>query len=463
MVNGAFFTLAGETSVAKQKVRISSISVRDIRVPTSDSSSGSDAFHKNPDPDYSAAYLEISTNIPNLNGVGFVFTIGNGNDLVCRAIEAYAQPLVGCSLGVFTSNPGAFWKKLNDHPQLRWLRDGINRMAFGALINALWDLVSKYHNKPLWQLLAEMPSEELVNLVDFRYLRDALTPEDAFALLERRFQGLDHHVASVIAAGPPAYCTAGWSGLELDDVERRTRHAHDELKLPAIKAKVGLDIEADRARMERIRSVIGENGKLGVDANQWWGAPDAIAHMEALADLNPWFIEEPTHPDDVFAYQDIARALRPRGILIAGGEHASGAVSFKNLLRADALDLVQIDVARVGGVNELLAEILLAAKFDKPVCPHAGGIGLCNGVQQLTIFDQIRVGGQRDDQICEWIDFLHDGDTMLTPVEIKDGRYCVPQVPGFSWEMTPSFLDAHEFPNGDVWRDRQEHFALRYA
>ncbi len=448
--------------MSKLKVTITAIEVRDVRVPTSDTASGSDAFHKQPDPDYSAAHLVIRTNIDGLFGTGFVFTIGAGNEVVCKAMELYAKPLIGCKLDVFSKNPGAFWKKLNDHPQLRWLRDGVNRMAFGAVINALWDLWAKYNDKPIWRLLAEMSSEKLIELVDFRYLRDVMREEDVLELLDGGLKDLDSKIELVSAEGPKAYCTAGWSGLALDDVEQRTRRAHHELKLPAIKAKVGLDIDADRARMQRIRSVIGEKGLLGVDANQWWGTEDAIEHMVALKDLNPWFIEEPTHPDDVIGYEAIARELRQHGILVAGGEHAASAITFKNLLDAGALDLVQIDAARVGGLNEILAILLLANFFDKPVCPHAGGIGLCNGVQQLTIFDQIRVGGRREDQICEWIDFLHGPEVMVNPVQIANGRYVVPEVPGFSWDMVPEFVEAHTFPTGSVWVERQDHFRIKY-
>jgi L-fuconate dehydratase len=423
--------------------------VRDIRFPTSRQLDGSDAM--NPDPDYSAAYVVVQTDGA-LEGHGLAFTIGRGNEVVVAAIRALAPLVVGRSLASITADLGGFWRHVTGDSQLRWIgpEKGAIHLATAAVVNAVWDLYAKSEGKPLWKLLADLTPEQLVACVDFRYISDALTTTEATGLLRKLEPGKAEREAAIRRDGYPAYTTsAGWLGYADEKLRRLCREAVAQ-GWSHLKIKVGRDLEDDLRRCTIIREEIGWERRLMMDANQVWDVPQAIAWMRELARFQPWWIEEPTSPDDVLGHAAIARALEPLGIGVATGEHGQNRVMFKQLLQAGAIRFCQIDACRLGGVNEVLAVLLLAAKFGVSVCPHAGGVGLCEHVQHLSIFDFVAVSGSVEDRVIEYVDHLHEH--FVDPVTMRSGRYLPPTRPGYSTEMKPDSLAEHEFPGGPAWR-----------
>ena len=403
----------------------------DIRFPTSAGRHGSDAM--NADPDYSAAYLTLKTSIPGLEGHGLTFTIGRGNELCVRAIDAIMPRLIGLSLAEIKADMAGFWRHVTGDSQLRWLGPdkGVIHLATGAVVNAVWDLWARAAAKPVWQLVGDMTPEEIVSCVDFRYLTNALTPEEALRLLENVQAGKDERRARLLASGYPAYTTsAGWLGYDDEKLRMLSRKARAE-GWTHIKLKVGKNLEDDIRRCRILREEIGPDMKLMVDANQVWEVDEAIGWMRALAEFDPWFIEEPTAPDDILGHREIRDAIAP--IRVATGEMCQNRIMFKQFLQMEAIDIVQIDAARVGGLNENLAIMLLAAKFGKPVVPHAGGVGLCEYVQHLSMIDYLAISGTMDGRITEFVDHLHEH--FVSPCIVEKGHYLAPLAPGFSIEM----------------------------
>jgi len=420
--------------------RISHLSIHDIRFPTSAQLDGSDAM--NPDPDYSSAYVVLHTDT-GLEGHGSTFTIGRGNDIVCAAIRAHQHLVVGRSLEQFIEAPGRFWRDLTGDSQLRWIGPdkGAVHLALAAIVNALWDLWGKHAGLPVWKLVAGFSPAQFADCIDFRYLTDALTRDEAIGLLEARRPGLESRIAELERDGYPAYTTsAGWLGYPDDKIRRLCREAVAD-GWNHIKIKVGRNLQDDRRRLTLIREEIGWDRRLMVDANQVWDVPQAIEWMRHLAEFKPWWIEEPTSPDDILGHARIARELRPLGIGVATGEHGMNRVLFKQLLQADAISFCQIDSCRLGGVNENLAVLLLAAKFNVPVCPHAGGVGLCEFVQHLSMIDFLCVSGSMENRVCEFVDHLHEH--FVEPCRIRNARYQVPLRPGYSTEMKPGSIQTH--------------------
>lgn len=428
------------------------LDVHDVRFPTSDSLDGSDAM--NPNPDYSAAYTVLRTDAgDSLEGQALAFTTGPGNDLQIRAIEGLADWVVGRSVEQVLSDMGAFSKELIHEPHLRWLgpEKGVVHMAAGAVINAAWDLRAKRAGQPLWQHLALLEPEELVSLVDFRYLTDALTRGEALEILEGTKATRAEREERLLKEGYPAYTTTpGWLGYSDDKLDRLAREAVEQ-GFTMIKLKVGADVADDVRRMKVARAAVGDGIRIAVDANQRWDVGPAIDWMRALAPHDPYWIEEPTSPDDILGHAVIRRAIHP--IKVATGEHVANRVVFKQLLQADAVDIVQVDAARVAGVNENLAILLLAARHGIPVCPHAGGVGLCEMVQHLSMFDYVAVSGTWEDRVIEHVDHLHEH--FVTPVRLERGRYRAPLAPGGSGEMLAASVAQHRYPDGPVWTARR--------
>jgi L-fuconate dehydratase len=418
----------------------------DVRFPTSLVNAGTDAVHT--DPDYSAAYVVLRTDGGH-RGHGFAFTIGRGNEVVVAAIRALEPLVIGRSLADIASDQAAFWKMLANDSQLRWLgpEKGVIHLALAAIVNAVWDLQAKAAGKPVWKLLADMTPREIVSCIDFRYITDALSPDEALAMLERQHGSRGEREAILRRDGYPAYTTsAGWIGYSDDEVRRLCREALAE-GWRHFKVKVGGAPDDDARRVGLVRETIGPDCKLMIDANQRWDVAEAIARVQALSHFNLWWIEEPTSPDDVLGHATIARGVAPVGV--ATGEHAANRVIFKQLLQASAIGFCQIDSCRLGGVNENLAVILMAAKFGVPLCPHAGGVGLCELVQHLSMFDYICVSGRMDDRVTEFVDHLHEH--FVDPVVIRNGRYMTPERPGYSSEMHPASTNEFRFPDGPAW------------
>lgn len=423
-------------------MKITSVDIRDVRFPTSRELAGSDAM--NPDPDYSAAYVILETDA-GLCGHGLSFTLGRGTEIVVEAARALRRLVLGRQLEEFASDMGAFWRRLTGDSQLRWIGPdkGAIHLATAAIVNAVWDLWAKAEGKPVWRLVADLPPREFVRLIDFRYLTDALTPDEALALLERQADGVAERTARMRAEGYPAYTTsAGWLGYADERIRGLCREGVQR-GWTRFKIKVGRDLADDRRRCAIIREEIGAEGVLMTDANQVWDVGPAVAWMRELAPYRPHWIEEPTSPDDVLGHRAIREALRPSGIAVATGEMCQNRILFKQFLQADALDYVQIDATRLGGVNEILAVLLLAAKFGKPVCPHAGGVGLCEYVQHLALIDYLCVSGSLEGRVLEYVDHLHEH--FLAPVALRNGRYLPPEAPGYSIEMKSESLARYEF------------------
>jgi L-fuconate dehydratase len=426
--------------------RITGLDVIDVRFPTSSELDGSDAMNERPD--YSAAYVVLQTD-SELAGHGLAFTIGRGNDVQCAAIRALEPLVTDLVVDDVLADLGGFSRRLVWDSPLRWLgpEKGVMHMAIGAVVNGAWDLYGRREGKPLWKLLADLSPRELVDLVDFRYLDDALDPAEALEILERGRAGAADRERRLRADGYPAYTTsAGWLGYSDAKVARLATDAvaagFDHLKL-----KVGADIEDDLRRCRMVRDIVGSDVRLSVDANQHWGVAEAIDNVRRLAEVDLWWVEEPTSPDDVLGHRRIAEAVAP--ILVATGEHIPNRVVFKQLLASEAIGVCQIDASRVGGVNENLAVLLLAAKYGVPVCPHAGGVGLCEIVQHLAMFDYVAVSGSTEQRWIEYVDHLHEH--FVDPVRLRAGRYLAPEAPGSGVQMYESSLREYTFPDGPAW------------
>jgi len=429
-------------------ITITGFTAYDIRFPTSLSLAGSDAM--NPAPDYSAAYVILYTDSPHgLAGHGLTFTIGRGTEICVTAINAFAPLIIGRTLESLTENMAQFWRMMTGESQLRWLgpEKGVIHLATAAVVNAVWDLYAKVENKPLWKLLVDMPPEQLVSCIDFRYIIDALTPDDALDLLRRQAPAKAQREAEMLKHGFPAYTTgAGWSGYSDEQMRLYCREALAN-GWRHFKLKVGLSQEDDLRRARIMREEIGPESTLMFDANQVWEVNEAIAAMQHLAAFDPLWIEEPTSPDDILGHAAIARAVAP--IRVATGEHVQNRIIFKQLFQSNAIGICQIDACRVGGVNEVLAILLMAAKFGVPVCPHAGGVGLSEYVQHLSLFDYIAISGSLENRMIEYTPHLHEH--FVHPVVVKGGRYVPPDAPGYSVEMYPSSIAAYSYPNGSAW------------
>ena len=420
----------------------------DVRFPTSLAHDGSDAM--NPDPDYSAAYAVLRTDSGELHGQALCFTIGRGNDVVVAAIETLRPHVVGRRVGEITGDLGGFSTGLIGDSQLRWLgpEKGVMHMAIGAVVNAAWDLAAKVADKPLWRLLADMTPEQIVSMIDFRYIEDALTPREALSILRAARPGRAERIAELERSGYPAYTTTpGWIGYSDEKLVELSRQAVSD-GFGQIKLKVGADPAADARRLKLARDAVGPGVRIAVDANQRWGVAQATAAITALAPWNPYWVEEPTSPDEILGLATIRQAIAP--VKIAVGEHVANRVIFKQLLQARAADVLTIDACRVAGVNENLAILLLAAKFGVPVCPHAGGVGLCEMVQHLAMFDFAAVSATTTDRMLEYVDHLHEHFT--DPVRVSGGRYLAPVTPGFSATLRPETLRDYQFPHGSVWQ-----------
>ena len=429
-------------------MKITNLSVTDLRFPTSREQVGSDAVHT--DPDYSAAYVILGTDSA-LEGHGLTFTVGRGNEVCAAAIESFRYLVVGRDLDEITADFGGFWHMLAGESQLRWLgpEKGVIHLALAAVINAIWDLYGKAAGKPVWKLLADMTPAQLVSCIDFHHITDALTPGEAIAILERQSATKAEREAHLLKTGYPAYTTSvGWLGYSDERIDRLCQEALAD-GWTHFKVKVGGKPDDDLRRLSAVRAAIGPRHKLMIDSNQRWDVDEAIARITALSHLGLWWAEEPTHPDDVLGHARIAQAIAPIGV--ATGEHGANRVVFKQLLQARAISFCQIDSCRLGGVNENLAVILMAAKFGVPVCPHAGGVGLCEYVQHLSMFDYVAVTGEMDGRVIEFVDHLHEH--FEEPVTVRRGRYMAPDKPGYSITIKPESRTRYRFPDGEVWKD----------
>lgn len=403
----------------------------------------------NKDPDYSAAYCILETD-QGLNGYGLTFTLGRGTELCVQAVRYLSRYVIGRTIASIADDFAAFSRCLTDDSQFRWLgpEKGVIHLATAALINAVWDLYARTQKKPVWQLLASMEPEQIASAIDFRYISDALTREEAVALLSERREGIDSRLQRLKTDGYPAYTTSvGWFGFSDEKIERLCDEALAE-GWTHFKLKVGGAPTEDLRRARLVRIKIGPSRKLMMDANQKWDVEEAIVRTRELAVVDPWWMEEPTSPDDILGHARIRREVP--NVRIATGEHCHNRVIFKQLMQAGAIDVCQIDSCRLGGVNENLAVILMAAKFNVPVCPHAGGVGLCEYVQHLSAFDYLCVSGSMEDRVIEFVDHLHEH--FVDPVQIRNGRYLLPEKPGYSIEIYPETLNDFSYPDGKVWR-----------
>ncbi|MFB9660249.1 L-fuconate dehydratase [Glycomyces mayteni] len=430
---------------------IESVEAHDIRFPTSSTLDGSDAMNK--DGDYSAAYIVVRTDDPGLSGYGFTFTIGRGNDLVTAAALQWAVRLIGRDVRTVAGDPGALYREFQSDSQMRWLgpEKGVVHIALAAVMNAVWDLAAREAGKPLWRLLTDMTPEQLVDAADLRYLSDALTRDEALAILRDQEPTRAARVAELEARGGyPCYTTsAGWLGYSDDKLRRLLQEAVDS-GYRHVKLKVGANLEEDRRRLRIAREVVGWDAKLMIDANQVWDVPEAVEWVNALAEFKPHWIEEPTSPDDVLGHAAVRRAVAPIGV--ATGEHGMNRVLFKQLLQAEAIDYLQLDSARLASVNEIIAVYLLAAKFGVPVCPHAGGVGLCELVQHLSVFDYVAVSASLEDRVTEYVDHLHEHFT--DPCIVEHGNYVLPSRPGYSAQMHDASVAEFAYPDGEYWARR---------
>lgn len=428
------------------ELKITGVQVIDLRFPTSRDAIGSDAV--NTSPDYSAAYCILETN-HDLKGYGLTFTLGRGTELCVEALRYLSKFAIGRTLSSITDNFAAFFRELTGDSQFRWLgpEKGVIHLATAALLNGVWDLYARHEGKPLWQLLADMDEEQIVRAIDFHYITDALTPDEARQILRKSRAGMDERLTLLKEKGYPAYTTsAGWIGFDDEKIGRLCDEALAE-GWTHFKLKVGGDRADDMRRARLVRAKIGDHNKLMFDANQIWDVDEAIDRIRELSVLNPWWMEEPTSPDDVLGH---ARIRRETTVRVATGEHCQNRVIFKQLMQAGAIDVCQIDSCRLAGVNENLAVILMAAKFNIPVCPHAGGVGLCEYVQHLSAFDYLRVSATLEDRVTEFVDHLHEH--FVDPVRVKNGRYLLPMKPGYSIEIFPETLRDYSYPDGKVWR-----------
>lgn len=430
--------------------RITAVDAFDVRYPTSLSMAGSDAMNK--DGDYSAAYVVLRTDDPQVAGYGFTFTIGRGNDICTLAALRRAEPLVGRDIADVVGDIGGVYRDLKADSQLRWLGPdkGVEHLALAAVMNAVWDLAARVAGKPLWQLLVEMDTEALVDTLDLTYLSDVLTREQAIEMLESSRPMRAERVATLRESGYPCYTTsAGWLGYSDEKLRRLLEEAMAD-GYRHVKLKVGANLQDDIRRCSIAREVIGDDAHLMIDANQVWDVPQAIEWVKQLAEFNPLWIEEPTSPDDVLGHASIRRAVAPVGV--ATGEHGMNRVLFKQMFQAEALDFCQLDSARLASINEIIPVYLMAQKFGIPVCPHAGGVGLCELVQHLSVFDYVAVSGTTENRVTEFVDHLHEHFT--DPCIVRDGAYVLPTAPGYSAQMFDSSVDAYRYPDGEYWAER---------
>jgi L-fuconate dehydratase len=426
---------------------IVSVDAMDVRFPTSLSMAGSDAVNK--DVDYSAAYVVITTDDPELSGFGFTFTIGRGNDICVLAAKQRGRPLVGMNVEELVGDLGGVYRYLKSDSQLRWLgpEKGVEHLAMAAVMNAVWDLAARVAQKPLWRLLVDMTSEQLVDIADLTYLSDVLSWDEAVALLADLEPTRQDRIDELSESGYPCYTTsAGWLGYSDDKLRRLCQEAVDA-GYHHVKLKVGANLDDDIRRLRIAREVIGYGANLMIDANQVWDVPEAITWVKALAEFKPLWIEEPTSPDDILGHAAIRKAVAPIGV--ATGEHGMNRVLFKQMFQAEAIDYCQLDSARLASINEILAVYLMAKKFGVPVCPHAGGVGLCELVQHLSIFDYVAVSGSLDGRVTEYVDHLHEH--FVDPCVVKNGAYVLPSRPGYSAEMYEDSIAKYSYPSGDYW------------
>ena len=434
--------------MSKNSIKITSAEVIDLRVPTSDQMLGSDPFHKAPD--YSSAVLHLETN-DDLRGTSVVFTVGAGTDWICHGIEDLCQLVIGTSLEDFAAAPINLYRRLIDHHQLRWLHDGVFRMAAGAVLNAMWDLWAKSLGKPLWKLLVDLEPEFVADCIDWRNIGDALKRDEAVAILQKSKGNAKQRESEMSTRGPRAYCTAGWLGLSNEEILATIRKLQDQ-GFDSFKLKVGQDSDQDVKRIEFMRDAIGLSSQLMVDANQYWGVEEAKRHIDRYRPFGLKWVEEPIARDDVLGYVELAETFADASFDFACGEQAASPVIFKQLLKSAAIKYCQIDAVRVAGVNDVMAIILMAAKYNVPVCPHGGGIALCNMIQHYGMWDQIAVSGHSNTQLVEYIDFLQE--SVEHPVKVHDGCYVTPKAKGWGLEFLPEFIQQHRFPDGDVWKNR---------
>jgi len=429
---------------------ITAAEVVDVRFPTSLTADGSDAMNK--DGDYSAAYVILRTDDPELSGFGFTFTIGRGNDICVLAAEQRALPLIGLRVEDVVGDLGGTYRSLKSDSQLRWLgpEKGVEHLAMAAVMNAVWDLAARLSGKPLWRLLADMTPEELVDVADLQYLSDALTRSEAVAMLTELQPTREARIAELEATGYPCYTTsAGWLGYSDEKLRRLCQEAVDA-GYRHVKLKVGANLDDDIRRCRIAREVLGDDANLMIDANQVWDVPEAIDWVNALAEFKPLWIEEPTSPDDILGHAAVRRAVAPIGV--ATGEHGMNRVLFKQMFQAEAIDFCQLDSARLASINEILSVYLMAKKFGVPVCPHAGGVGLCELVQHLSIFDYVAVSGSLEGRVTEYVDHLHEH--FVDPCIVENGAYRLPTLPGYSAEMHEASLAEFAFPAGSYWAGR---------
>lgn len=429
--------------------RIIRLDTTDLRFPTSETLHGSDA--KNKAPDYSAAYVEMET-ASGLVGNGLIFTIGRGNDLCCQAVQSMRHLVLGRDFDEIRADIGGFYKGLRNDSQLQWLgpQKGVIHMASGAIVNTVWDMLARHAGKPLWRLLADMPAEQFVDCLDLEHVSDVLTRQEALDIVAGNQAGKPARIEALQKSGFPAYTTsAGWLGYSDEKLARLCREAL-AAGFRHIKIKVGEVLSDDLRRCRIVRDIIGPRGILMLDANQVWEVDQAIESMRALQEFSPWFIEEPTHPDDVLGHRKIRQGLR--GVKVATGEQCQNRILFKQLIESDAIDIVQIDACRMGGLNEILTVCLLAAKYGKPVCPHAGGVGLCEYVQHISMIDYVQISADIGERVIEFVDHLHEH--FEAPCEVVNGAYRAPSAPGFSIRMHPETLAAFRYPDGREWAAR---------
>jgi L-fuconate dehydratase len=432
-------------------ITINSIIAKDIRFPTSLEQHGSDAMHT--DPDYSCAYVIIKCSGTDLQGHGLTFTIGKGTEVVVKACESLSQLILNVSLDEIAKDFRSFLRSLTCHSQMRWLgpEKGVMHLATGAIVNALWDLFAKIERMPLWKLLTEMTPEQIISICDFTYLTDAISEQEALEILREAAKTKHLRENEMVKSGYPVYITsAGWLGYTDDEVRTRV---HDALSkgFNKFKIKVGQNLESDINRCNYLRKLIGWNNTLMVDANQRWEVQEAIDWMMHLKDSKPLWIEEPTSPDDIKGHKKISNALNPYGIRVASGEHCQNRIIFKQLITQNAIQFVQIDSCRLAGPSEIIPVLLMAKKYNVPVCPHAGGVGLCEYVQHLCMFDYIYVAGSLEDRFTEFADHLHEH--FLDPPCVKNSCYQLPKLPGYSGQIKEQSLVDYEFPNGSVWQN----------
>ncbi|MFK7996174.1 MAG: enolase C-terminal domain-like protein [Granulosicoccus sp.] len=430
-------------------IKITNVCVEDIRVPTSDSLLGSDPFHRKPD--YSVVTVSLKTDA-GIEGNSVVFNLGAGNDWMAYGIRDLGALLTGKMLADFVTEPARLHQLMMEHHQMRWLADGVFRMAVGGLVNALWDLWAKAYEKPLWELLTDLSPETIVSCVDWRYLRDALTPDEALEILHSARPGMEERKTRMQHQGPTAYSTSGWLGLDNQQIAEHIKSLQAQ-GFRHFKTKVGGDLQQDIERLGFLRKLIGDEGHLMTDANQIWGVDEAIDWMHELSDFRPYWIEEPTARDDVLGFIKIRKAMEKHDIGVAAGEQVPSPVIFKQLLQSHALTHCQIDATRLAGVNDVIAVVLMAAKFHIPVCPHGGGIGLCNMIQHYSVWDQVSVSATSKGRLVEYLDFLQS-DVFETPVCVKDGCYVTPSQPGWGLEMKSAFIEHYRFPEGPLWSTR---------